>query len=115
MELPPRSCLLTNALEASDMCDMATLVQGRRGGRRAAAGCGSGGQELGGRRKRCRRGGRVEWVGLAAARPGPGGQYRQGYDVGVLLTQSPCGMLAWLPHPQMWYICKLNFSLMLYM
>jgi len=47
MELPPHSCLLTNALEASDMCDMATLAQGRRGGRRAAAGCGGGGQELG--------------------------------------------------------------------
>ena len=47
MELPPRSYLLTNALEASDMCDMATLTQGRRGGRRAVAGGGGGGKELG--------------------------------------------------------------------
>ena len=89
------------------------MAQGWRGGRRADAGGGGGGQELGEEESGAGKGGRVEWVGLAAARPGPGGQLRRGYGVGVLLTQSPRGMLAWLPHPQMWYICKLNFSLML--
>ena len=66
--------LWVHTFHSSQKARPQTLTQGRRGGRRAAAGCGGGGQELGEEESGAGEGGRVEWVGLAAARPGPGGQ-----------------------------------------